>query len=118
MNRSFGCLILLVLVVSIAVFGPMPCWADTLTLDDGQVLKGSFKGIAGGKVQFEAFGNTMVFPAGKIKSLTLELNPKSLFFSINIKWSNSDITDCGLLNVTLISTSFILIEPFIINFFG
>ena len=72
MNRFFGCFILLVLVISIAVFGPVPCWADTLTLDDGQVLKGSFKGIAGGKVQFEAFGNTMVFPAGKIKSLTLE----------------------------------------------
>jgi hypothetical protein len=50
---------------------PSLALADTLTLKDGQVLKGTFKGMAGGNYKFEAFGNTMEIEADKVQSLDL-----------------------------------------------
>lgn len=61
-------IIILAILVAIPTLSP----ADTITLDDGQTLKGTFKGISGGKVQFNAFGNDMEFPVGKVVTLTME----------------------------------------------
>jgi hypothetical protein len=60
---------ILILVALVAM--PALSSADTLTLKDGQVLKGTFKGMDGGKYKFEAFGNAMEFDADKVQSLDL-----------------------------------------------
>jgi hypothetical protein len=61
-----------VLLLAILVALPSLSIADTLTLKDGQVLKGTFKGMDGGNYKFEAFGNTMVIEADKVQSLDVE----------------------------------------------
>ena len=61
-----------ILILAILVAIPALSMADTITLDDGQTLKGTFRGISGGKVQFQAFGNDMEFPVGKVVTLTME----------------------------------------------
>ncbi len=60
-----------VIILAILVAIPTVSLADTLTLKDGQVLKGTFKGMDGGRYKFEAFGNTMEFDADKVQSLDL-----------------------------------------------
>jgi hypothetical protein len=60
-----------ILILTILVAIPTLALADTLTLKDGQVLKGTFQGMEGGKYKFEAFGNTMEFDADKVQSLDL-----------------------------------------------
>jgi hypothetical protein len=72
MKRYLTCLALLLFVISLGMSLPLPCTADTLTLNDGQTLKGTFNGISGGKIQFNAFGNDMEFPVGKVVTLTME----------------------------------------------
>jgi hypothetical protein len=67
---SFRIIPVLILIALVAI--PSFVLADTITLDDGQTLKGTFKGISGGKVQFQAFGNSMEFPVGKVVTLTME----------------------------------------------
>jgi hypothetical protein len=59
------------LILALLVAMPSLALADTLTLKDGQVLKGTFKGMAGGNYKFEAFGNTMEIEADKVQSLDL-----------------------------------------------
>jgi len=60
-----------ILILAILVVMPSLALTDTLTLKDGQVLKGTFKGMDEGKYKFEAFGNTMEFEADKVQSLDL-----------------------------------------------
>jgi len=60
---------ILILVLLVAM--PSLSLADTLTLKDGQVIKGTFKGMAGGNYKFEAFGNIMEVEADKVQSLDL-----------------------------------------------
>ncbi len=61
-----------ILILAILVAIPALSMADTITLDDGQTLKGTFRGISGGKVHFQAFGNNMEFPVAKVVTLTME----------------------------------------------
>jgi hypothetical protein len=58
-----------ILILAILVAMPSLSSADTLTLKDGQVLKGKFIGMAGGNYKFEALGNTMEIEADKVQSL-------------------------------------------------
>jgi hypothetical protein len=60
-----------ILILALLVAIPSLAAADTLTLKDGQVLNGTFKGMDGGKYKFEAFGNAMEFEADKVQSLDL-----------------------------------------------
>ena len=61
---------LLILVLLLAA--PTFTMADTLTLTDGQVLRGKFLGMEGGDFKFEVLGNTMVIAADKVQSLERE----------------------------------------------
>jgi hypothetical protein len=64
--------IIIVLILTILIAPPSLALADTITLDDGQTLKGTFQGISEGRVRFEAFGNAMEFDAGDVQSLSLD----------------------------------------------
>lgn len=61
-----------IFILAFLVGMPSLSTADTLTLKDGQVLKGTFKGMDGGNYKFEAFGNTNVIEADKVQSLDVE----------------------------------------------
>ncbi len=60
---------ILILVLLMAI--PSLALADTLTLKDGQVLKGKFIGKEGGKYTFETLGNKMEFDEASVQSLDL-----------------------------------------------
>ena len=61
-----------ILIFALLVAIPSLSTADTLTMKDGQVLKGTFMGMDGGNYKFEAFGNTMTIEADKVLSLEVE----------------------------------------------
>jgi len=64
-------------IFGLMVAVPATSSADTLTLKDGQVLKGTFKGMDGGNYMFEAFGNVMTVEADKVQSLEMEGQDKA-----------------------------------------
>jgi len=74
-NLSLRFIPILILAMLVAVIVPSLSLADTLTLKDGQVLKGTFIGKEGGKYTFEALGNTLEFDEGAVQSLDIGDTP-------------------------------------------
>jgi len=68
---SYRSVLLFALVIVVTVTMPSFSPADTLTLNDGQVIKGTFKGMEGSKYSFEAFGNTMEFEVNQVRSIQI-----------------------------------------------
>jgi hypothetical protein len=68
---SFRCLPLIVLIFLVAAAVPSLSRADILTLKDGQVITGTFKGKASGNYMFETSGTIMEFEADMVQSLDL-----------------------------------------------
>jgi hypothetical protein len=60
-----------ILILALLVAIPSLALADTLTLKDGQVLKGKFIGKEGGKYTFETLGNKMEFDEASVQSLDI-----------------------------------------------
>jgi hypothetical protein len=58
-------------VVVLAVLVTAAAWADTLTLKDGQVLQGTFKGGTDSVIKFEVAGQLRQVAVGDVTSLTI-----------------------------------------------